>query len=276
VKALVFQARETLMGWRAARETPCAQVREQLATLRGSALRRASIRRHVEQCAGCAEYETEVNRQRAALCVALPVVPAAGLKAAVLSSVLGGSGAAIGAGAATTGVAGVGAKGLVAKLLAVATIAGGAGTGGYVAVEQLQKEHGRPHARTEPAAAAVRATPVALDTPAPAIKTEIAAPTGAAAEPTSPAAKPKAKRARGRALGKKAAHGKAAAPGQLKAPGTPAKGKALGHVKQKRKAPKVERPAVKLKPKRATAKQRPKSAPASRGHGQSKPGHGRK
>ena len=30
VKALVFQAREALIGWRAARETPCADVREQL------------------------------------------------------------------------------------------------------------------------------------------------------------------------------------------------------------------------------------------------------
>jgi hypothetical protein len=57
--------------------------------------------------------------------------------------------------------------------------------------------------------------------------------TGAAAEPASPAAKPKAKRARGRALGKKAAHGKAAAPGQLKERGSPAQGKALGHDKQK-------------------------------------------
>ena len=36
VKALVFQAREALMGWRAARETPCAHVREQIANLRGA------------------------------------------------------------------------------------------------------------------------------------------------------------------------------------------------------------------------------------------------
>jgi hypothetical protein len=169
----------------------------------------------------------------------------------------------------------------VAKLLAIATIAGGAGTGGYVAVEQLQKDHGRPPARTEPAAAAVRATPVALDTPAPAIAPTIAAPTGAAAEPTSPAAKPKAKRARGRALGKKAAHGKAAAPGQLKARGERAQGKALGHVKQKPKAPKLGRPAVKQatkpkpkpKPKRAAGKPVRKSAPASRGHGADEHGH---
>ena len=275
VKALVFQARETLMGWRSARETPCEQVREQLATLRGSALRRSSIRRHVEQCAGCAEYETEVHRQRAALAVALPVVPAAGLKAAVLSSVLGGSGAAVGAGAATSGLAGFGAKGIAAKVLAVVAIAGGAGTGGYVAVEQLQKDDGAPPARADHAAAAVRATPVSLDRRASAIGPTIAAPTtGAAAEPTSPAAKPKAKRARGRALGKKAAHGKAAAPGQLKQPGEPAQGKALGHTKQQPKAPKGARPAVKrvakVKPKPVAPKRAAKSVPTTAGHGGAK------
>ena len=32
VKALVFQARESLAGWRRARETPCVEIREQLAT----------------------------------------------------------------------------------------------------------------------------------------------------------------------------------------------------------------------------------------------------
>ncbi|HEY8581977.1 MAG TPA: RNA polymerase sigma factor, partial [Capillimicrobium sp.] len=36
VKALVFQAREALAGARLARETPCEEIREQLATLRGS------------------------------------------------------------------------------------------------------------------------------------------------------------------------------------------------------------------------------------------------
>ena len=63
VKALVFQAREALMGWRTARETPCAHVREQLATLRGRALGRATIRRHVELCSGCADYEAAAPGQ---------------------------------------------------------------------------------------------------------------------------------------------------------------------------------------------------------------------
>ena len=272
VKALVFQARETLMGWRAARETPCAEVREQLATLRGSALRRASIRRHVEQCAGCTQYESEVHRQRAALAIALPVVPGAGLKAAVLASVLGGSGAAVGTGAATGGLAGLGLKGIAAKVLVVTTVAGSAGTGGYVAVEHLEKGHATPPAREAQATRPVRATPVALDTSAPPIRATVAATTGAAAKPASPAAKHEAKRARGRALGKKASHGKAAAPGQLKAPGSPAQGKALGHTKPKAQhakpsTPKRTHKSVKAhkapKPKHSAAKRPPKPAPAS-------------
>ena len=58
VKALVFQARESLAGWRAARETPCAEIREQLATLRGGALRRATLRRHLARCPGCRAFAT--------------------------------------------------------------------------------------------------------------------------------------------------------------------------------------------------------------------------
>jgi Sigma-70, region 4 len=291
VKALVFQARETLMGWRAARDTPCEQVREQLATLRGSALRRASIRRHVEQCAGCAAYEREVGRQRAALAVALPVVPGAGLKAAILASTLGGSGVAVGAGAATGGLA---LKGVGAKVLAIAAVAGTAGTGGYVAVEHLQDHRGKAPAREEQATRAVRATAVALHAGVPAIRAPAASTTGAAATPASPAAKPKAKRARGRALGKSAAHGKAAAPGQLKAPGSPAQGKALGHLKHKTKRakpahveharkqgatttrPKRARKAA--KPKHVAVKRAPKAAvkraPKAVSHGGGKSSHG--
>src|SRR4051794_9842201 len=50
VKALVFQAREALAGYRDARAADCGDVREQLATLRGGALRRAPLRRHVAVC----------------------------------------------------------------------------------------------------------------------------------------------------------------------------------------------------------------------------------
>ncbi len=56
VKALIFQAREALVANRVARETDCAEIRTQLSTLRGGALRRANLRRHLRQCEDCREY----------------------------------------------------------------------------------------------------------------------------------------------------------------------------------------------------------------------------
>ena len=50
VKALIHQARTTLIAERDARETPCASIREQLATARGGALRRGPLRRHLRVC----------------------------------------------------------------------------------------------------------------------------------------------------------------------------------------------------------------------------------
>ena len=142
VKALVFQARESLAGWRRARETPCVEIREQLATARGAALKRAGLRRHVARCEGCAEFETEVRRQRSAMAMLLPVVPTAGLKAAVLGAA--GIGAGAGAGAGGGSLAGLGAaKGLAAKTMLCAAVAGSAGSAGYVAVHEVQMHDAR-------------------------------------------------------------------------------------------------------------------------------------
>jgi RNA polymerase sigma factor (sigma-70 family) len=80
VKALVFQAREALAAYRDARAADCSGIREQLATLRGGALRRGPLRRHVAVCPGCADFEREVTRQRAALALVLPVIPSLALK----------------------------------------------------------------------------------------------------------------------------------------------------------------------------------------------------
>ena len=55
VKALVFQARSSLIASRTARETPCEEIRQQLANLSGGSLRRNTLRRHLRQCAGCRE-----------------------------------------------------------------------------------------------------------------------------------------------------------------------------------------------------------------------------
>ena len=58
VKALVFQARTSLMNEREARNTDCDVVREQLATLRGGALLRGPLRRHVRTCEAAARSAT--------------------------------------------------------------------------------------------------------------------------------------------------------------------------------------------------------------------------
>ena len=138
VKSLVFQARTALIDRRTARETPCAEIREQLATLRGGALRRSHLRHHLEACPGCSEYRDEVRRQRAMLAIALPVVPSAALKANVLSGLGFGGGsaaAAVGGGAGMSAASGLGvaAQGGLAKLGIAAVLAVGGAGGAAVA-----------------------------------------------------------------------------------------------------------------------------------------------
>jgi RNA polymerase sigma factor (sigma-70 family) len=111
VKALVYQARSSLAASRRARETPCAEIREQLATLRGGALRRTSLRRHLRDCAGCRAFRDEVRTQRGRLALVLPLSPIAALKRLVLGAVSGSGG---GAGAAAVGVGTLSAGGLAA------------------------------------------------------------------------------------------------------------------------------------------------------------------
>jgi len=167
VKALVFQARESLAGARQARDADCSAVREELSVLTGGALRRAHLRRHLDVCAGCRDFREEVRRQRAAAAIFLPVLPTAGLKAGVFGA-LGGGGAAA-AGAAATGAAGLGAGGgggaggavagngafalgggaaagggsgsaLATKLAVVVVAAAGATGAGLVAVDELRSD----------------------------------------------------------------------------------------------------------------------------------------
>ncbi|MBA2504955.1 MAG: RNA polymerase sigma factor [Thermoleophilaceae bacterium] len=149
VKSLVFQARSSLMDSRKARETPCAEIREQLSTLRGGALRRGHLRRHVKACPGCSEFQDEVSRQRAAMAMVLPVVPTLGLKESVVAAVGIGKGAAAAGGAATAGLSAAGASATVAKggmvaglaaktgatKLAVVALAGAATVGGVAVTE---------------------------------------------------------------------------------------------------------------------------------------------
>ena len=149
VKALVFQAREALVAAKAARDTPCSEIREELANARGGALRRSHLRRHLESCAGCRAFRAEVQRQRAALALILPVIPSFALKQAVLGGAaataagLGGSSAAGGLAAAG------GAKAAAAKVMVAAVVAGGAGGTGYVAIHAFHTPKTPPLAAAE-------------------------------------------------------------------------------------------------------------------------------
>jgi RNA polymerase sigma factor (sigma-70 family) len=148
VKALVYQARSALIADRDARETPCQEIREQLAVARGGELRRGPLRRHLNLCSGCRDFQLAVGAQRHSLATLLPVAPSAGLMAAILGhgsahaagvAGIGGGGAGAGAtsagGAAGTGVgvtsAGAsvtGASGIAASGTAAVGTAAGAGT----------------------------------------------------------------------------------------------------------------------------------------------------
>jgi len=147
VKALVFQARSSLIASRAARELPCDEVREQLANLRGGALRRNTLRRHLRECEGCREFEAQVHAQRRALALILPVMPSIGLKAAVLG---GGTAAATGS--------------IAAKTLIVLCVAGGSAA----AVETVSDDR---HRRPAPAPAAITGASDAVKAQPPAAAT---------------------------------------------------------------------------------------------------------
>jgi RNA polymerase sigma factor (sigma-70 family) len=165
VKALVHQARTRLIADRDARETPCDDVRELLATARGGELRRGPLRRHLALCDSCRAYKEAVTEQRAALALVLPVLPSAGLKDTIFGALGGGgggsaaaaTGAALTSGGASAGVLG---NGLGAKLAVGVVLAGGAG-GGAVVVEKVRSSPARP------AVAAAERPPAATEDRAP-------------------------------------------------------------------------------------------------------------
>jgi len=105
VKALVYQARTTLAHRAEARNARCAEIRQQLATLRGGTLNGRALKHHLEICDGCAEYRDEVRRQRERFGLILPVVPLAASHTGVLGALGLGNGASHAAGAAHAGAA---------------------------------------------------------------------------------------------------------------------------------------------------------------------------
>jgi RNA polymerase sigma factor (sigma-70 family) len=141
VKALVFRARSGLIQRRAARETPCDAIREQLANLRGGSLRRRELGYHLRACPDCRAYRENVKQQRRMLAAALPVVPSLGLKSSVLAAVgLGGGsaggGLAVGFGAAATSSYG---SATLAKVALVGVLAGGGAVAGKTAFDEPRR-----------------------------------------------------------------------------------------------------------------------------------------
>jgi RNA polymerase sigma factor (sigma-70 family) len=164
VKGLVFRARSSLIERRTARETPCREIREQLATLRGGALRRNELRHHLRHCPGCSAYRDEVRRQRQMLALALPVAPSFGLKSSVLGAA-GITGGAVG-GASAGGVA-LGSA-VVAKVALVGVLAGGSVVAAEVAIEHVAENDA---AQVAPAAGGVRGETVAPNAARPPVET---------------------------------------------------------------------------------------------------------
>ena len=95
VRALVYQARSSLAGWREARDLSCREVRAELATARGGELRRGHLQRHLALCDECAAFRREVDRQRRKVALLVPPLPLAlGMKeAAAAAAGVGGAGA---------------------------------------------------------------------------------------------------------------------------------------------------------------------------------------
>jgi RNA polymerase sigma factor (sigma-70 family) len=173
VKALVFQARSSLISSRTARETPCPEIREQLANLRGGSLRRVELKRHVRECAGCREFREQVRAQRRDLAIVLPVAPTVGLKAAVVGGTAGAAGSA----------ASVGSAGIAAKLLVAAAIVGGGTVAVERAVEKPQAPARAPASATQPAGAVAASQAAHMATPEHAAA--IAAPMRSSAQPAT-------------------------------------------------------------------------------------------
>ncbi|HXE45575.1 MAG TPA: sigma-70 family RNA polymerase sigma factor [Conexibacter sp.] len=149
VKALVFQARSSLVASREARATPCEQIRVELATATGAALRRGPLRRHLRTCAGCRAFKAEVRAQRALLALALPVAPSAALKAGVLSSIgIGGHSGAASAGTASGALSGVLASSSASKVAVALALAGAVAGGGTIAIHHHARAaaHATSHA----------------------------------------------------------------------------------------------------------------------------------
>jgi RNA polymerase sigma factor (sigma-70 family) len=155
VKAFIYQGRSSLLSERDAREADCEDVREELATARGAALRRRHLRRHLRSCSACHDYAAAVSRQQRQLRALAPITPALALKYRVLEQVLGIGGADpanyVGGTAGTAFVAelaGGGIKALAIKLAAGVVALGAGADVGVSVLHAPASSHGPRAAAT--------------------------------------------------------------------------------------------------------------------------------
>ena len=163
VKGIVFRARSSLIERRSARHTPCSEIREQLANLRGGALRRNELRHHLRHCPGCSAYRDEVRRQRKMLAAALPVAPSLGLK---VERDGGGRDHGRRRGRRLRRRRGSLGSAALAKVAVVGVLAGGSVVAGEVAVEHASQSDGAVQTRARCGQGA-RAVPPPLVAPRP-------------------------------------------------------------------------------------------------------------
>ena len=127
VKSLLVRARVGLAAASEARNTACAQIREDLILAHDRGVRASGLaRRHMRDCPGCREFRSEfrgVNRQLAALS---PTLGPIGVIANLLG-IGGGGGAAVGSGVAGGSVAAAGGAAGTGAAASAGLLAGGAG-----------------------------------------------------------------------------------------------------------------------------------------------------
>ncbi len=88
VKALVYQARSSLISERTARDADCREIREELDTARGAALLKGKLRKHVRACPDCRTYADGMSRRRRGVGAFLPLLPWLTLKLRTLQDAL--------------------------------------------------------------------------------------------------------------------------------------------------------------------------------------------
>jgi RNA polymerase sigma factor (sigma-70 family) len=268
VKALVYQARSSLMADRKARELDCTQIREQLAVARGHELLRGGLRRHLRSCEGCREFAADVKRQRRALAVMLPVIPTLAFRHETLAPILGSAGGGLAPAGSVVGAAG---KSFALKALVAAVAAAGISAG----VAVVRHGHATPVSRAHPRSA----RPIASPRPHPARNRHAA--THTRAKPGGAPAAHRRPSAHGNTPAVSIAPGFAAVPySRPVAPSAHAPGRALGHTRHSSHAlgrharPQQRSPAANGRRQRHDALQRTPGAsnsPASPRRGGRKP-----